>query len=560
MTAPEPRPRLRPGVAVTPLRAGLHLRGRGTSLTLEGSRALPALWRLLAAGPATGPGEGQEPAPGPADPQTPPAVAAALATLTARLREHDLLVDAPAGAGVPPWPGSAAARPQEAAAALAAARPLVTAADPDGPLARAVVRALARGGAAPTAVPDTALPAGRVLVVAGQPAVALAVQCDADGGFVTAPADPARTRADAEALAARLREGADPAASSASPPPTLPALLAAAAAHRLLCAVAGLTDPGDPAEDPRLLATRPAVLVADARPPRAEHHPWAAAPGPRAAPPADLAEALRRIAALGDPRLGLLERPTPGDLPQLPVALVSCRTPAGLLVAGAVRTDLARLAAACRAVELHLAAVDPAAPVVGADRGDALGRALRRACLADPVGGPAVPDAAWRHHPQAAHWCAALTRALGRPLELTVRQLKYSGAFLAEIDDPAAAVPDRAVEATPADAVTVAALAALTRRSAAGLRLPAARHTTLTGSAAALATAGPAPAPWTDEGWTDRWLTGLATREERLQTDLRQLTDLRAVEWRPATPAAQPWADALHGCGLTALVTTGGRT
>ncbi|KIF05079.1 hypothetical protein PL81_15150, partial [Streptomyces sp. RSD-27] len=39
--------RLRPGVAVTPLRAGLHLRGRGGSVTLEGSAALPALWKLL---------------------------------------------------------------------------------------------------------------------------------------------------------------------------------------------------------------------------------------------------------------------------------------------------------------------------------------------------------------------------------------------------------------------------------------------------------------------------------------------------------------------------------
>ncbi|MEV8554595.1 hypothetical protein AB0L04_32880, partial [Streptomyces glaucescens] len=40
-------PRLRPDVAVTPLRAGLHLRGRRGSVTFEGSTALPALWRLL---------------------------------------------------------------------------------------------------------------------------------------------------------------------------------------------------------------------------------------------------------------------------------------------------------------------------------------------------------------------------------------------------------------------------------------------------------------------------------------------------------------------------------
>ncbi|CAM5296001.1 Putative thiopeptide-lantipeptide biosynthesis related protein OS=Streptomyces glaucescens OX=1907 GN=SGLAU_00745 PE=4 SV=1 [Streptomyces glaucescens] len=49
MAGPPPRPRLRPGVAVTPLVAGLHLRGRGAGVTLEGSRALPLLWKLLSA-------------------------------------------------------------------------------------------------------------------------------------------------------------------------------------------------------------------------------------------------------------------------------------------------------------------------------------------------------------------------------------------------------------------------------------------------------------------------------------------------------------------------------
>ncbi|GHF75912.1 hypothetical protein GCM10018790_62310 [Kitasatospora xanthocidica] len=536
---PRLRPHLRPGVAVTPLREGLHLRGRGTGLTLEGSRALPELWKLLAARLAPGPEA--------AEPVTEPKVAAALATVTARLREHDLIVDHPAGARLPDWPGAVADEPGVAAAALAAARPVVAAADPDGPLGRAVAQALAAGGtAAPTVVAEPGLPPGRVVASAGEPPVAVAVQCGTDGGFVTEPADPGRARADATALAARL--GSDPGTVRAVS--ALPVLLAAAAAQRLLCAVAGLPDPGEPGDDPRLLGGRPAVLLAEARPPRAEHHPWAAGPGPVAAPPGDLAEALRRVTALGDARLGVLDAPSPGGLPQLPAALVSCGTPTGTLVAGAARTDLARLAAACRSAELHLAAVDGGtAPVVGADPDHALGRALRRAALARAVPtGPALPEAVWREHPQAAHWWETLARCLGRSPELTVRQFTDARVFQAEVEGA------RALEATPADAVAHAALAALTRLLARSSGLTAAHHTALTGAAAPLAAAGRHPAAWTDEGWTDRWLAELADHEADLRADLGRLTGLRTTPWRPATPAARAFAGALDGCGFTALV------
>ncbi|MFD8787017.1 hypothetical protein ACFV04_32640, partial [Kitasatospora sp. NPDC059599] len=176
---PSVRPHLRPGVAVTPLRDGLHLRGRGTSLTLEGSRALPVLWKLLAARLAPGPDAAARPA-------AEPKVAAALATVTARLREHDLIVDHPDGARLPTWTGAVADEPDGAAAALAAAHPVVAAADPDGPVARAVAGALARGGtAAPTVVAEPGLPAGQVVLSAGEPPMAVAVRCGADGGFVT---------------------------------------------------------------------------------------------------------------------------------------------------------------------------------------------------------------------------------------------------------------------------------------------------------------------------------------------------------------------------------------
>ncbi|MFI2608528.1 hypothetical protein [Kitasatospora sp. NPDC018619] len=553
------RPRLRPGVAVTPLREGLHLRGRATSLTLEGSRALPALWRVLAL--RLGPDAAA--AATTAGPELGPEAAAALAAVTARLREHGLLVDHPDGQRLPPWPGAVAEDPGGAAAALAAARPVVAAADPDGPAARAVARALARGGtAAPAVRAEPGLPAERVVLAAEGPTgrpVAVAVQTGPDAGFVTAPADPARARADAAALAARLGLDEDAAAGgSAAPPtspappapPTLRALLAAAAAQRLLCAVAGLPDPGDPAQDPRLLAGRPSVLVAEARPPHAEHRPWAAGPGGVAAPPRDLAEALRRVDALGDARLGVVDAPAPGGLPQLPVPLVSCDTPSGPLVAGAVRTDLARLAAACRCVELHLAAAGGgAAPVVGVDPDHALGRALRRAVPGRPGrGARAVPEAAWREHPQAGHWYGVLARRLGRAPDLAVRRLGGEEVYLAQVQGA------RAVEATAADAVAHAALAALTRLLARGAGLVAVHHATPCGAAAPLAAAGRTPAAWADPGWADRWLADAAAREPDLHAALVRLTGLRTVRWRPVTAEARRYADALDGCGFTALL------
>ncbi|MFD8783238.1 hypothetical protein ACFV04_13190, partial [Kitasatospora sp. NPDC059599] len=356
------------------------------------------------------------------------------------------------------------------------------------------------------------------------------------------------TRADAIALAARLDLGR-----GTGHPAALPVLLAAAGAQRLLCAIAGLPDPGEPADDPRLLTGRPAVLLAEARPPRAEHHPWAAGAGAAAEPPGDLAEALRRVTALGDPRLGVLDAPSPGGLPQLPVALVSCRTPTGTLTAGAARTDLARLAAACRTAELHLAAVDGGtATVVGADPDHALGRALRRAALdlAAPDG-PELPESVWRGHPQAAHWWAVLSRCLDRPPVLMVRQFGSDRAYLADVEG------GRAVEAAPADAVAHAALAALTRLLAGGHGPAAGHHTALDGAAAPLAAAGRAPAAWTDEGATDRWLAGLADREADVRTTLQRLTGLRTAPWRPAVPGARPLANALDGCGFTVLVRIG---
>ncbi|MFC9279044.1 hypothetical protein [Streptomyces collinus] len=701
---PEPRLRLRPGVAVTPLLAGLHLRGRGAGVTLEGSRALPALWQLLsdrlapdravrgaggaqagAVAPADGDAQAgagatanvrvqadagdrtdvrtptaageakagaQAGAPAQAQPQTQaqaqaqprtqaqaqaaendqagPRVEAALATLTARLREHDLLVEHPDGVELLPWPGSSAARPAEAVEAIRSARPVVAAPDPEGPLAMSLVRALRRAGASPRVAADNRLPAGRAVITADAPsgAVALAVSCDAEGGFVTAPGPPNHAHTDAAAIATRLGSDTPPwapggpapeqsryptpgtapsepsvdagapsqvAATPGAPSGTHVALLAGAAAGRLLATVADLPDPAAH-EDAVGTASAEfaAVLIARAEPPEATYHPWAAAPhaarrGPGAPPVPDLEEALRRVTALGDPRLGVLDAPLPGDLPQLPASLASCRTPAGLLVAGAVQADLARLEAACRAAELALAD-GLSTPVVGAGPDHARGRALRRAVLegierdavsttseADPVAAytcacacaDGIGEDAWRTHPQARHWWTVLTERMGRSADLTVRQLARGEAHSAVIrvrstSTVAGAAPStvsRAVEVTAADAVAFAALDAVTRAMAAEHAPDVALHTALSGAMAPLAVAGVEPAGWADEGWTDVWLASVAAREPALHAALHRLTGLHPGPWQGTGrhhPLAHTLALALRASGFTVLNGAGG--
>ncbi|AXE24924.1 hypothetical protein C0216_17015 [Streptomyces globosus] len=553
--------RLRPGVAATVLRAGLHLRGRDGSVTLEGSKALPALWELLAdrlgAEPAAPAGTARRP--GGLDPSD-PRVASALDGLAGQLRAHGLLAELPEGGeGPAAWLAASTDRPGAAAAALAAAPPVVTAADPGAPLAAALLRALHRAGARPEARTDSRLPPGLVVAAAGAPPVAVAADRTAGGGFVTAPTAPERVRADAGAVAARLG-GTVSASAAAAGADALTALLAGAAAQRLLCAAAGLPDPAGADEDQRLLPGRPAVLVAEAAPPRASYHPWAAGPAaasePALPPAADLAEALRRVGALADPLLGVLDAPLPGRLPQLPAALAACRTPAGPLVAGAPRADLARLTAACRAAELRLGG----AAVVGAGPGHARGRALRRAALAASGRadtGPALPEEEWREHPQARHWWAVLTGIAGHAqARLAVRQLGGEQAYAAVVRVPGAPAPlGRAVEATPADAAAVALLGAVTRAMAADHGPAGAAHAPFSGAEAPLAAAGTEPAAWADEGWTDVWLTGTAHREAALTAALTRLTGPAPGPWLPpgGDPVAARTATVLRSCGFTVL-------
>ncbi|WP_405977113.1 hypothetical protein [Streptomyces sp. NBC_00158] len=553
--------RLRPGVAVSTLDGGLHLRGWDGSVTLEGSPALPALWRMLEEALRTDGGAARLAAR--AGDRTP--LRAALCALIGQLHAHGMLVADPAppdGAPAAEWLLTVANRPAEAAAALAGARVEVRAADPGGPLASAAVRALARAG-----VPAVRARSGggreRVLLRAtrGDGAEwAVGAVLAPGGAFVTPVAGPARALADTAALAGRLGFGRE-AAGRTPPGRALTALVAGGAVQRLLCAVAGLPDPGsEGAGGPGPGRTRPPlVLLAGEDPPWSEYRPWPQGSPEPAAPPGTLAEALAGVAALGDERLGVVAPPLTGALPQLPVALAGCPAPGGgLLVAGAARADLARLDAVCRAAELRCGG---AGVVVGAGPGHALGRALRRAALRLPA--PGAGAAPWDPyaggHPQARHWWVALTRRLGVRAELSVTPLDADGtAHRAAVraDGRCGPLLGRAVEATPGDAAAFAVLAALVRVQA-GAAEPAARHVVAAGGESCpLAVAGTVPAPWEDASWSAGWWAGVAGREAGLHAVLLELTGLRVRPWEPRGPGGHAVLAALRGCGFTVL---GGR-
>ncbi|MFF4267499.1 hypothetical protein [Streptomyces virginiae] len=608
---PHPGDRLRPGTAVTPLRAGLHLRGRRGSLTLEGSTAVPVVWGLLEeplrTGGLAGFREGLEPG---------SAARVATDTLLGRLADHDFLLPVPPATphphphpdpdpdpdpAVARWIDATAAHPDAAAALLATARAEVLACDPHSPPATAAVRALTAGGVPVTLTPDPGLPPDRILLIVRGAGPDRAVAAGRGGatGYVTAPGSTAQAHADAAALEARLTRltrtarTVDPAAVPPRPrriPGTFAALLAGAAAHRLLCAAARLPDPATEADDPRLLPGIPAVLLADARPARADHHSWL---GPdridadrhvRLAPPTGLAEALRRIAALGEHRLGPLPAPLPGDLPQLPVPLATCTTPAGhattprTLTGGGPRLDLARLELFCRAAELLLG---ESAFIVGADPGHARGRALRRTAArrlaAAPHDRAPLDSDHWSGHPQLRHWWTTLTGRLAVPARLEVhRAAPHAHAYRAVVrrtpHEPGPGcgpgcgpgpLLGEAVEATPGDAAAFAALAAVTAVRTTAAAAPGAPPPPSGGAAAPLATAGVPTAAWEDPGWTGGWLADLAGHEEALQDTLHRLygaTPTTAPPAPPAPPAAAPARDSglaglLRSFGFTVLHT-----
>ncbi|MGW1206811.1 hypothetical protein [Streptomyces cyaneofuscatus] len=590
---------LRPGVSVTVLPHGVHLRGWITSVTLEGGAGLPVLWGRLAEALAGDGGAELEQAAVAGSP-----LRAALVTVIGQLHDHDLLVERPAGekgdaAGengdaAGPWLGAVADRPAEAAAALIRSRVRVLAARPDGPLARAAARALDRAGVRAATAEAADLPDGQVLLVAagpGEPSPFAAEQDAEDRavvvglrpgvGFVTPVGSARQARADADGLADRLRRRE---ALGGAEHPGLPALLASSAAQRLVCAVAGLRDPSAEAGDARLIPGLPAALVAEREPLRGEYRTWA---GPvlvdadRVRPRADvrtLAEALARIPVLTDRLAGVLDEPDPGALPQLPAALVRSSVAGEALVSGSARADLARLEAVCRAAELLLGKED-AGPVVGAGAVHARGRALRQAGAVqqqdtrsgDTAGpfGEAAP-VPWSpepgRHPQALHWWSVLVRRLGVDADVAVSRLDTGGGgavFHAEVQvqiqvqgrTATGGVLGTAVEASADDAVAFAALSAVVRVQAAA-DAPDARHlVTPTGAVASLARPE-ATAPWEDAGWTTAWLAESAAREPGLQEALTALTGWSPQPWEPPSDADADvralWS-ALRQCGFSVL-------
>ncbi|PWS47240.1 hypothetical protein DKT74_05470, partial [Streptomyces sp. ZEA17I] len=115
--------RLRPGVSVTVLHNGVHLRGWITSLTLEGGAGLPVLWGRLAEALAAG--EERSRAARAELVRAAPAgspLRTALLTVIDQLLDHDLLVgrtDRETTEGAGPWLGAVAERPWASVAALA---------------------------------------------------------------------------------------------------------------------------------------------------------------------------------------------------------------------------------------------------------------------------------------------------------------------------------------------------------------------------------------------------------------------------------------------------------
>lgn len=596
---------LRPGVSVTALHNGVHLRGWITSVTLEGGSGLPVLWDRLAGALAT---DGGAELARTAPPGSP--LRTALLAVIGQLHAHDLLVER---SGDDPedepgrWLGVVADRPAVAAAALTRTRARVLSARPDTPLACAAARALHRVGVGVGAAEAADLPDGLILLVAAGPRESPAVVRERSAGdltvavgmrpglgFVTPVGSAEQARADADGLAGRLRRWEVP---GAAEHPGLPALLASAAAQRLVCAAAGLRDPSAEVGDARLPPGIPAALVAEQEPLRGEYVSW---PGPvlvdpdRVRPRADvvaLAEALARIPVLTDSRAGVLDEPAAGALPQLPAALVGCAVEDGVLVSGAARADLARLEAVCRAAELHLGRSGTGL-TVGAGAEHARGRALRRAVVrqdavtsggagrkdtsADGRGvGAAGPDGRgadrpvtvpWApgavRHPQALHWWSVLVRRLGVDADLTVSRLGTRGGHVfrarvrgrATADGPPSLL-GTAVEATADDAVAFAALSAVVRVQTAA-DAPHARHLVTPSGASAALVRSSELAPWEDAGWTTGWLAGPADREPDLQKSLTALTGWSAHPWAPPAGAHAGthalWS-ALRQCGFSVL-------
>ncbi|MDX8142578.1 hypothetical protein SK854_10660 [Lentzea sp. BCCO 10_0061] len=520
--------RLRPVVTATPTADGLHLRGWASSCTLSGGTGLWKVWQRLAPQLEAGIPRASLEVP----PDAAPAVRAAVSLILDQLWEHDMLVEMPAwGTDMPApevaaWLESAAAEPVEAWRRLRAATVIVSG---HGPLERAAVQAaeavglaVQRSGTATKArelqagkneptpkapepitpqagenQPTTGLPrdsdaavpsTSRELVISAGDLIVQA-GCGTEAGYVLPSAPEGFTSLNTEVTmrtAARL-------GITGEPPEILATLIGSAAVHRLVCAIAGLPDPAAELAD-----TYPMALVAHASPLRATYHPLLQGP-----PPSDPWQALE---ALTDSELGPVDTPEFGPLPQVPANLATSGDALGI----GTTADAARLNAALNALKTD--------GVIGIDETHARGAALRRAAR-HHRGEPADAHE-WTSDPTAHRWWKALTARFGVPAVVRVERLA-PGAYKAEVSN-GRQILAWAVEATAADAVAFAALAA-TGHAQAGR----------TGTAHLN---GAAPSKTADNpGWVTRqwqWPADVRDREERLQQAIARLPGVRVVPLR----------------------------
>ncbi|GLY46990.1 hypothetical protein [Lentzea sp. NBRC 102530] len=534
--------RLRPVVQATPTPDGLHLRGWTSSCTLSGGRGLWKVWQRLA--PQLVDGVPRADLEAPAD--AAPGVRAAVTLIVEQLWEHDMLVETPGwGADAPSpevaaWLESAAVEPVAAWGRLRGVTVVVAGnevlADAARRAAEAVGLAVAeatefagsaasksvdvqqaagtRWKAEPASAGGFSLPTSDLCHSAGGfplPATDLCdspgelflsaagltvvAECGTEVGYVLPPTTETSPSFNTEVtMRIRARIGL-----TGEPAGILPTLIGSAAVHRLVCAVAGLPDPTPE-------AVHPMALVAHASPLTATYHPVLQGP-----PPAD---PWRALDALTDTELGPVDTPEFGALPQVPANLATSGTALGI----GTTADAARVNAALNALKVD--------GVIGIDDVHARGAALRR--KARHLRGEPADPAGWTGDPTAHRWWKALTARFGVPAVVRVERLA-DGVHKAEVRDKHGVLA-WAVEATAADAVAFAALAA-TGHAQAGRTGTA--H--LNGAAPAKVTENPA---WVTKQW--HWPAHVRDHEEQLQQAIANLpgVDIHPVELDPELRAA----------------------
>lgn len=255
-----------------------------------------------------------------------------------------------------------------------------------------------------------------------------------------------------------------------------------------------------------------AVLVARLDPLHAEYHPWLSPVRPQE-PNGTVLD------VLGDRELGPVPTPLPGELPQLPVKLAA----SGDVVGFGTTEHAARLDALLRSAR----SLAPDGVVLGADQVHALGLALRTAVR--HLDGTTVEEDEWAADPTARRWWKAVTLRFALPAVVEVTRL--GPRVVRAVVRADGEELSWAVEASPADAVAFAAMAAAGRAQA------GVTGTVVLCGAAPFAEPDGAAAPWTNRDWY--WPYGLRDGEEAFQDDLRALAaDVKPVHLGPVLEAA----------------------